>query len=145
MPRRVCAQHIAGRMAFAAMGESGVDHCPPQEPALAKAGEVWSEEHARWQKRDLSAKRYVYCWADGIHLEARLEEQAQCILVIIGTTPEGRKELVGFTDGIRESSQSWRDLLLDFEASRPDNGAADSGRGWRARVLEGPRRGVADD
>jgi transposase-like protein len=102
-------------MAFAAMGESGVDHCPPQEPALAKAGEVWSEEHARWQKRDLSAKRYVYCWADGIHLEARLEEQAQCILVIIGTTPEGRKELVGFTDGIRESSQSWRDLLLDLK------------------------------
>src|SRR5437667_10759880 len=75
--------------------------------------EVWTEEHARWQKRDLSAKRYVYCWADGIHLEARLEEQAQCILVIIGATPEGRKELVGFTDGLRESSQSWRELLLD--------------------------------
>ena len=54
-------------------------------------------------------------WADGIHLEARLEEQAQCILVIIGATPEGRKELVGFTDGIRESSQSWRDLLLDLK------------------------------
>ena len=47
-------------------------------------------------KRDLSAKSYVYCWADGIHLEARLEAQAQCILVIIGATPEGRKELVGF-------------------------------------------------
>jgi putative transposase len=52
---------------------------------------VWSAEHTRWQKRDLSAKRYVYCWADGIHLEARLEEQAQCILVIIGATPEGKK------------------------------------------------------
>jgi hypothetical protein len=99
------------------------------KPAPAKAGdapglsastitrlkEAWSEQHARWQKRDLSAKRYVYCWADGIHLEARLEEQAQCILVIIGATPEGRKELVGFTDGIRESSQSWRDLLLDLK------------------------------
>ena len=81
---------------------------------IARLKEAWTAEHARWQKRDLSAKRYVYCWADGIHLEARLEEQAQCILVIIGTTPEGRKELVGFTDGIRESSQSWRDLLLDF-------------------------------
>src|SRR5690242_12754953 len=53
--------------------------------------------------------------SDGIHLEARLEEQAQCILVIIGATPEGRKELVGFTDGMRESSQSWRDLLLDVK------------------------------
>ena len=132
------------------MGESGVDHCPPQEPALAKAGEVWSEEHARWQKRDLSAKRYVYCWADGIHLEARLEEQAQCILVIIGTTPEGRKELVGFTDGIRESSQSWRDLLLDLKrrglTTAPQIAVAKPAlakAGGRARVLEGARRGVA--
>ena len=82
---------------------------------IARLKEVWTEEHAHWQKRDLSAKRYVYCWADGIHLEARLEEQAQCILVIIGTTPEGKKELVGFTDGMRESSQSWRDLLLDLK------------------------------
>src|SRR5204863_3606740 len=68
---------------------------------IARLKEVWTEEHARWQKRDLSAKRYVYCWADGIHLEARLEDQAQCILVIIGATPEGKKELVGFTDGMR--------------------------------------------
>jgi transposase-like protein len=63
----------------------------------------------------MSAKHYVYCWADGIHLEARLEQQAQCILVIIGATPEGKKELIGFTDGLRESSQSWRDLLLDLK------------------------------
>jgi len=82
---------------------------------IARLKEAWSQEHVRWQKRDLSAKRYLYFWADGIHLEARLEEQAQCILVIIGATPEGRKELVGFTDGIRESSQSWRDLLLDLK------------------------------
>ena len=53
--------------------------------------------------------------ASSCHLEARLEEQAQCILVIIGATPEGKKELVGFTDGMRESSQSWRDLLLDLK------------------------------
>ena len=81
---------------------------------IARLKEVWSDEHERWHKRDLSAKRYVYFWADGIHLEARLEEQAQCILVIIGATPEGKKELVGFTDGLRESSESWRDLLLDL-------------------------------
>src|SRR5713226_3499803 len=87
----------------------------PYKPAPAEAGEVWTEEHARWQKRDLSAKRYVYCWADGIHLKGRLEEWAECILVIIGATPEGKTELVGFTDGLRESSQSWRDLLLDLK------------------------------
>src|SRR5262249_51824868 len=75
---------------------------------IVRLKEVWTEEHAHWQKRDLSAKRYVYCWADGIHLEARLEEQAQCILVIIGATPEGKKELVGFTDGMRESPSAKR-------------------------------------
>ena len=104
---------------------------------IARLKEAWSEEQARWQKRDLSAKRYVYCWADGIHLEARLEEQAQCILVIIGATPEGRKELVGFTDGIRESSQSWRDLLLDLKrrglTTAPQIAVADGALGfWKA-------------
>jgi hypothetical protein len=57
--------------------------------------EAWSDEHTRWSKRDLSAKRYVYFWVDGIHVQARLEEAAQCLLVIIGATPEGKKELVG--------------------------------------------------
>jgi len=104
---------------------------------IARLKELWTEEHARWQKRDLSAKRYVYCWADGIHLEARLEEQAQCILVIIGATPEGRKELVGFTDGMRESSQSWRDLLLDLKrrglTTAPQIAVADGALGfWKA-------------
>ncbi len=104
---------------------------------IARLKEVWTEEHARWQKRDLSAKRYVYCWADGIHLEARLEEQAQCMLVIVGATPEGRKELVGFTDGIRESSQSWRDLLLDLKrrglTTAPQIAVADGALGfWKA-------------
>ena len=104
---------------------------------IARLKEAWSEEHARWQKRDLSAKHYVYFWADGIHLEARLEEQAQCILVIIGATPEGRKELVGFTDGMRESSQSWRDLLLDVRRrglpTGPQIAVADGALGfWKA-------------
>ena len=104
---------------------------------IARLKELWTEEHARWQKRDLSAKRYAYCWADGIHLEVRLEEQAQCILVIIGATPEGRKELVGFTDGVRESSQSWRDLLLDLKrrglTTAPQIAVADGALGfWKA-------------
>jgi len=104
---------------------------------IARLKEAWTKEHWRWQKRDLSIKRYVYCWADGIHLEARLEDQAQCILVIIGATPEGKKELVGFTDGLRESSQSWRDLLLDLKrrglTTAPQIAVADGALGfWKA-------------
>jgi transposase-like protein len=104
---------------------------------IARLKDGWSEEHARWQKRDLSAKRFVYFWADGIHLEARLEERAQCILVVIGATPEGKKEVVGFTDGMRESSQSWRDLLLDLKrrglTTAPEIAVADGALGfWKA-------------
>jgi transposase-like protein len=104
---------------------------------IARLKEGWTDEHERWQKRDLSMKRYVYFWADGIHLEARLEDQAQCILVIIGATPEGKKELIGFTDGMRESAQSWRDLLLDLKrrglAVAPELAVADGALGfWKA-------------
>jgi transposase-like protein len=83
--------------------------------AIGRLKDGWLDEHTAWQRRDLSAKRYVYIWADGIHLQARLEDEKQCILVLIGATPEGRKELVGFTDGARESAQDWRDLLLDLK------------------------------
>src|SRR5664280_2542500 len=104
---------------------------------IARLKEAWVDEHARWRDRDLSMKRYVYFWADGIHLEARLEDQAQCILVIIGATPEGKKELIGFTDGMRESAQSWRDLLLDLKrrglAVAPELAVADGALGfWKA-------------
>ena len=73
----------------------------------------WQAEYARWQTRDLSARRYVYVWADGVYLQARMESQAECMLVLIGATPEGRKELVGFQVGVRESAQSWRELLVE--------------------------------
>jgi transposase-like protein len=82
---------------------------------IGRLKDAWSDEHARWSKRDLSAKRYVYFWADGIHVQARLEDEAQCLLVIIGATPEGKKELVGLIDGVRESAQSWKELLLDLK------------------------------
>lgn len=77
---------------------------------------TWQEELDKWDQRRLESKSYVYIWADGVYLQARLEEEKQCILVIIGATPEGKKELVGFTDGYRESAQSWRELLLDLKA-----------------------------
>jgi len=104
---------------------------------IGRLKEVWADEHARWLKRDLSSKRYVYFWADGIYVQARLEEEAQCLLVIIGATPEGKKELVGLADGLRESAQSWRDLLLDLKrrglSSGPQLAVGDGALGfWKA-------------
>jgi transposase-like protein len=64
-----------------------------------------------------SARRYVYVWADGVYLQARMEDQAECILVLIGATPEGKKELVGFQAGVRESAQSWRELLVEIKGT----------------------------
>ena len=105
--------------------------------AIGRLKDGWLDEHVAWQKRDLSARRYVYVWADGIHLEARLEDEKQCILVIIGATPEGRKELVGFTDGARESAHDWRELLLDLKRrgldAQPELMIADGALGfWKA-------------
>ena len=104
---------------------------------IGRLKEAWSDEHVRWSKRDLSAKRYVYFWADGIHVQARLEDEAQCLLVIIGATPEGKKELVCLIDGVRESAQSWRELLLDLKRRRlaiaPELAVADGALGfWKA-------------
>jgi transposase-like protein len=104
---------------------------------IGRLKEAWSEEHRRWSKRDLSAKRYVYFWVDGIHVQARLEDDAQCLLVIIGATPEGKKELVGLTDGVRESTRSWKELLLDLKrrglSIGPELAVADGALGfWQA-------------
>jgi transposase-like protein len=104
---------------------------------IGRLKEAWSEEHARWSKRDLSTKRYIYFWVDGIHVQARLEDTTQCLLIIIGATPEGRKELVGLTDGVRESAQSWRELLLDLKrhglSIGPELAVADGALGfWQA-------------
>ena len=81
--------------------------------------EVWQEEHERWQGRDLSSRRYVYLWADGIYFTPRLEHERQCMLVLIGADAQGRKELLAIEDGYRESAQSWRELLLRL---RDENG-----------------------
>jgi len=82
---------------------------------IARLTAEWQAEYVRWQGRDLSARRYVYVWADGVYLQARMEEHAECMLVLIGATPEGRKELVGFQVGVRESAQSWRELLIEVK------------------------------
>jgi len=77
---------------------------------------IWQEEQAAWSKRDLSDKQYVYVWADGIHFNIRLEEDRQCILVLMGATADGTKELIAVQDGHRESEQSWSSMLLDLKS-----------------------------
>jgi putative transposase len=104
---------------------------------VARLRGEWEADHARWQRRDLSARRYVYLWADGVYLQARLEPQAECMLVLIGATPEGKKELLGFQVGMRESAQSWRELLVDLKARglaiAPELATGDGALGfWKA-------------
>jgi transposase-like protein len=111
---------------------------PNLSPAvIARLTATWADEYARWQARDLSARHYVYVWADGVYLQARMEEQAECMLVLIGATPEGKKELVGFQVGVRESAQSWRELLVDLKARglaiAPELATGDGALGfWKA-------------
>lgn len=120
---------------------------PNLSPAvISRLTAGWQEEYERWQCRDLSARRYVYVWADGVYLQARMEPQAECMLVIIGATPEGRKELLGFQVGFRESAQSWRELLVDLKARGlavpPELAVGDGALGfWKAldEVFPGTR------
>jgi transposase-like protein len=111
---------------------------PNLSPAvIARLKGEWEEEYRRWQKRDLSARRYVYVWADGVYLQARMEPQAECMLVLMGATPEGRKELIGFQTGQRESTQSWKELLVDLKARglsiAPEVATGDGALGfWKA-------------
>src|SRR5438552_7735139 len=89
---------------------------PNLSPAvISRLTAEWQADYDAWQKRDLSARRYVYVWAGGVYLQARMEPAAECMLVLIGATPEGKKELVGFQTGVRESAQSWRELLIDIK------------------------------
>src|SRR6187401_3662324 len=89
---------------------------PNLSPAvITRLTAKWQADYEAWQKRDLSARHYVYIWADGVYLQARMEAAAECMLVLLGATPEGKKELVGFQTGVRESAQSWRELLVDIK------------------------------
>jgi len=106
----------------------------PATVCRLKAG--WQQEWEAWQQRDLTGKRYVYFWVDGLHLNVRMED-APCLLVVIGVTADGRKELVAVEDGIRESEQSWKDLLLKLRrrglTRGPDLATGDGALGfWKA-------------
>ena len=114
----------------------------PDAPGLSastigRLKETWQAELAAWQARDLTSKRYVYFWVDGVYFNARLDQERQCILLVIGADERGRKELVGLTDGYRESEQSWRELLVDLRHRGleigPELAIGDGGLGfWKA-------------
>ena len=85
---------------------------------VVRLKEQWTKEHETWSRRDLSDKRYAYIWVDGIHVKIRLEDegnQKQCMLVVMGATEDGQKELIAVMDGYRESEQSWHELLVDLK------------------------------
>jgi putative transposase len=92
----------------------------PEAPGLSattvvRLKQVWEEDFKVWNQRSLEGKRYVYLWVDGIHCNVRLEDGRPCILVVIGATPEGTKELVAIQDGERESDASWTEVLVDLK------------------------------
>ena len=107
---------------------------------IARLKGEWEDEYHQWQRRDLSARQYVYVWADSVYLQARMEPQAECVLVLIGATPKGKKELIGFQTGMRESAQSWKELLVDLKARglavAPQVAIGDGALGFRKALDE---------
>ena len=117
----------------------------PGAPGLSSATivrlkEIWLEEYQQWTQRDLSRKQYVYFWADGIYFNVRLDDDRPCMLVIMGATEDGTKEMVGILDGERESTLSWKELLLDLKARGlrigPKLATGDGGLGFWAALEE---------
>ena len=133
-------------------GISGNDFAEALKPLLGDATKnlspgvisrlkaVWEDEYDKWRKRDLSGKRYVYFWADGIHLQARMEDAKECVLVIIGVTEQGNKELITIEDGHRESKESWLSVLNNVKkrglTSGPKLAVGDGALGFWGALTE---------
>jgi putative transposase len=100
----------------ALQGLFGVEAKGISATTVTRLKAAWEEDHRAWGKRSLKGKHYVYVWADGIHFNIRLEDDRQCILVLMGATADGKKELIALSDGYRESEQSWKELLLDCKS-----------------------------
>jgi putative transposase len=121
----------------ALQGLFGVEAKGISATTVTRLKAVWEDEHKAWSKRSLKGKHYVYVWADGVHFNIRLEDSRQCILVLMGATADGKKELIAITDGYRESEQSWKELLLDVKArgleTEPSLAIGDGALGfWKA-------------
>ncbi len=96
-----CLQHLTGN-----------DGATLSPTTVVRLKDAWSKECQEWSRRSLAGKRYAYLWVDGVHFNIRLEDDRQCILVVLGATEDGKKELVAISDGYRESSDSWKEILL---------------------------------
>lgn len=114
---------------------------------ISRLKDVWSDELKAWQQRSLHNKEYVYFWVDGVHFGARMEDASQCMLVVIGATKHGNKELIAISDGYRESEQSWLEVLSDLKRRgltiSPKVAIGDGALGfWKAlpQVFGGTRR-----
>ena len=108
---------------------------------IVRLKDSWQQEWKAWSQRSLAGKRYVYFWADGVYFNIRLADegnQRQCILVLMGATADGTKELIAISEGYRESEQSWKELLLDVKArglaSAPKLAVADGALGFWAAL-----------
>jgi transposase-like protein len=110
---------------------------------IVRLKEIWKQDYQAWRQRDLDGKRYVYIWVDGIHFNVRLDDERSCILVIIGATREGQKELLAVHDGYRESKLSWQEVLRDLKSrgltELPELATGDGALGfWAAAAEEFP-------
>ena len=107
---------------------------------IVRLKKVWEKDHGQWRKRDLSDKKYIYFWVDGIYFNVRLDDDRSCILIIMAADKYGNKELVAVSDGYRESTIGWKELLLDLKARGleigPSLSVGDGGLGFWAALDE---------
>jgi len=129
--------------ALACLGHDGSGLSPT---SVVRMKELWEGEYANFSRRSLAGKRYVYVWADGIYFNVRLNDDRPCVLVLMGATEDGTKELIAMNDGQRESEQSWLELLLDVKSrglvAAPKLATGDGALGfWKAlrQVYPGTR------
>ena len=108
--------------------------------SIVRLTKEWQKEFEQWKRRDLRGKEYVYVWADGIYVKSRLDGEKTCLLVMIGVGIDGKKELIAMESGIRESTQSWREVLLDLKfrglAKAPKLAICDGALGFQNAVDE---------
>lgn len=107
---------------------------------IVRLKEIWKQEYDQWRQEDLSDKHYVYIWADGVHFNVRLDDERSCILILMGATKDGRKELIAVHDGYRESKLSWSEMLRNLKArglqSLPALAVGDGALGFWAALRE---------
>jgi transposase-like protein len=126
------------------MGEAlkllvGVDANGLSASTIARLKQVWSEEYQQWNKRRLDNDTWVYIWADGIYSGLRAEQTKLCALVIVGVNERGEKHFLAIEDGVRESTQSWREVLLDLKSrglNAPQLAVGDGAMGFWAALDE---------